>query len=70
MAVPKKKSSLSRRGMRRAGQTHKLYAKATGKCPNCGSRVLAHHVCPSCGHYKGKEVIVIASSEEATADHE
>lgn len=28
-------------------------------CANCGDYTLPHHVCPSCGHYKGKQVMEI-----------
>jgi large subunit ribosomal protein L32 len=65
MAVPKKKTSVSRKGLRRAGQHHKLYRKFPQSCPNCGEAVLPHHVCPACGHYKGKEVIKIKVKAEA-----
>jgi large subunit ribosomal protein L32 len=54
MAVPKKKTSKSRRDMRRAH--HALTGIHSGECPNCGSRKLPHHVCSSCGHYKGRQV--------------
>ena len=37
-------------------------------CPNCGDIALAHHVCSSCGVYKGKEVIEIP--EEDTEEKE
>ena len=68
MAVPKKKTSVSRKGLRRAGQHHKLYRKHPFACSNCGAQALPHHVCPSCGHYKGKEVVAIkvAAEEEET----
>jgi large subunit ribosomal protein L32 len=59
VAVPKKRTSVSRKGLRRAGQHHKLYRKFPQSCPNCGDAVLPHHVCPSCGHYKGKQFIEI-----------
>jgi len=70
MAVPKKKTSVSRKGLRRAGQHHKLYGKTTMSCPNCGDTVLPLHVCPSCGTYKGKEVIAIKVEEEGEEDAE
>ncbi len=66
MAVPKKKTSVSRKGMRRAGQHHKLYSKKTASCPNCGATVLPHNVCGSCGTYKGREVIVMKQKNEET----
>jgi large subunit ribosomal protein L32 len=28
-------------------------------CPQCKSRIAPHRVCPSCGYYAGREVIVI-----------
>ncbi|MFQ3667259.1 MAG: 50S ribosomal protein L32 [Sphingomonadaceae bacterium] len=54
MAVPKKKVSPSRRGMRRSH--HALGREAHVECPNCGELKRPHHVCPSCGHYDGREV--------------
>ncbi|MBT5094836.1 MAG: 50S ribosomal protein L32, partial [Halobacteriovoraceae bacterium] len=33
MAVPKKKTSVSRKGLRRAGQHHKMYRKHPFSCP-------------------------------------
>ncbi len=60
MAVPKRKGSRSRRGMRRA---HKhLVAPAISVCPKCKSPKLPHRVCPSCGTYRGK--VFIATEEE------
>ena len=57
MAVPKHKTSKSKRDMRR---THK---KATApnitKCPQCGETRLPHHACPSCGTYKDRQVIKV-----------
>jgi len=71
MAVPKKATSVSRKGKRRAGQHHKLYRTFSMSCPNCGAQTLPHHVCPSCGTYKGKEVIAIkAETEEPSEDGE
>lgn len=67
MAVPKKKTSVSRKGLRRAGQHHKLYRKFPMNCPNCGEATLPHHVCPSCGNYKGKEIIKMKVKEDAAA---
>jgi len=26
-------------------------------CQDCGEKVLAHHACPSCGKYRGRQVI-------------
>jgi large subunit ribosomal protein L32 len=70
MAVPKKRTSVSRKGLRSAGQHHKLYARTLANCKNCGAHILPHHVCGSCGTYKGREVIVIkASKTEESAEN-
>jgi large subunit ribosomal protein L32 len=55
MAVPKKKTSKSRRDMRRAH--HALKPVGHMECPNCGERKRAHHICPSCGQYDGRDVV-------------
>jgi large subunit ribosomal protein L32 len=62
MAVPKKKTSKSRRNMRRAH--HALPAASYVECPNCGEIKRPHHLCAACGHYNGREVIT-AQSESA-----
>jgi large subunit ribosomal protein L32 len=54
MAVPKKKTSKSRRDMRRAHDG--LKPTVVAECPNCGEMKRPHHVCGSCGHYDGREV--------------
>lgn len=61
MAVPKKKTSPSRRNMRRAHDAIKIVASM--ECPQCGDRKLPHHICPSCGYYKGRQVLVQAVEE-------
>lgn len=63
MAVPKKKTSKSRRNMRRAHDALKTVGHQ--ECSNCGEAKLPHHVCGSCGHYDGREVI--AQNQEAAA---
>jgi len=55
MAVPKHKTSKSKRDMRRSHQ--RLEAPSLSTCPECGEAKLPHHVCPKCGQYKGKQVI-------------
>ena len=61
MAVPKKKVSPSRRGMRRSH--HHLSASAHHECSNCGELKRPHHVCSQCGHADGREVV---SAEKAS----
>ncbi len=55
MAVPKKKTSSSRRNMRRSH--HALSTAAYAECSNCGELKRPHHVCSHCGHYDGREVV-------------
>lgn len=69
MAVPKKKTSVSRKGLRRAGQHHKLYRKHPTTCPNCGDLTMPSTACASCGTYKGKEVFTVkVKADETEAD--
>ncbi len=63
MAVPKKKTSPSRQGMRRSH--HALTANANAECKNCGELKRPHHVCSHCGHYDGREVVSTAGSQKA-----
>ena len=65
MAVPKKKTSVSRRGMRRSH--HALDSIQTTECPNCGAQKLQHHICSSCGHYKGRQVVRTQSNDSVEA---
>lgn len=55
MAVPKERTSRSKRGMRRAHHD-RMTPPNTSACSKCGEAKLPHRVCPSCGHYRGREV--------------
>jgi len=56
MAVPKKKTSKSRRGHRRSH--HNLeFTAATATCDACGELKLRHRVCMNCGDYRGVKVL-------------
>ena len=68
MAVPKKKTSVSRKGLRHAGQHHKLYRKEPISCSNCGDNTLPHKVCSSCGTYRGREVFEVSVAESSDSD--
>lgn len=54
MAVPKRRTSKSKKNMRRGHI--KLQVPGMNACPNCGELKKSHHVCASCGFYDGKEV--------------
>ncbi len=58
MAVPKKKTSQSKRNMRRAHDS--LSPINLQECQNCGENTLPHHACTSCGHYRSREVFSVS----------
>ncbi|MDG1480590.1 MAG: 50S ribosomal protein L32 [Myxococcota bacterium] len=64
MAVPKKRTSKRRKGMRRAHDALKITA-ASEFCENCGELKLLHRVCGSCGVYRGVQVIAQSAAEPA-----
>ncbi|HMO84610.1 MAG TPA: 50S ribosomal protein L32 [Lacipirellulaceae bacterium] len=55
MAVPKRKQSNSRTGMRRSH--HAIKPKQLTSCPKCGTPTPTHVVCSNCGHYAGRTVV-------------
>lgn len=55
MAVPKHKTSKSKRDKRRTHQ--KIEALNLSKCSQCGEAKHGHRVCHECGYYNGREVI-------------
>jgi large subunit ribosomal protein L32 len=57
-AVPKRKISRGRRNRRRAH--HALRMPHLVTCPHCQEPTLPHRACPSCGTYRGKQIIEIA----------
>jgi large subunit ribosomal protein L32 len=62
MAVPKKKVSPSRRGHRRS---HDALKKNTiVECENCGAEKLPHRICPSCGYYNKRQVLLVKKVED------
>jgi len=57
MAVPKGKTSRSRRDMRRSHDA--LKTPAHSLCPQCREPKLPHRACRNCGTYRGREVIKV-----------
>jgi len=55
MALPKRRTSKSKRNMRRAHD--KIAGPNVIACPQCGEAKLPHHVCLNCGTYKGRTLI-------------
>lgn len=63
MAVPKRKTSKSKRDMRRS---HDLITPSNlSTCKKCGEFTLQHTVCKACGYYNGKEIIIKKLKAEA-----
>jgi large subunit ribosomal protein L32 len=61
MGVPKRKSSKRKIRTRFRSIKHKLVG--TVPCPKCGAPHQPHRVCPSCGTYKGRQVLIISADE-------
>jgi large subunit ribosomal protein L32 len=59
--LPKRKLSKGRRDRRRAHDA--LSRVSLIVCPQCRRPRLPHHVCPSCGSYRGREVVEMGTSE-------
>ncbi len=55
MAVPKRKTSKSRRNHRLA--QWKIKSPGLIECPQCHEPMMPHRICRTCGYYKGKEVL-------------
>ena len=58
MAVPKRKTTPSKRNMRRANHD-KVIPIQLAKCVHCGEAALPHRACGACGYYKGRKVVAI-----------
>lgn len=55
MAQPKRRHSKARRDKRRTHDA--LRSPSLARCDNCQEPKMPHRVCPSCGHYKGREIL-------------
>ena len=64
-AVPKKRVSRARQGLRR--QHHKIKVPQLTICKQCHRARLPHHACPNCGTYRGRQVLVI-KNKRSTAE--
>ena len=62
MAVPKRRTSRSKKGHRRSH--HHVTPPQVQYCPNCNEPTLPHRVCTNCGHYQGREVIPMKQEEK------
>lgn len=55
--LPKRKVSKGRRDRRRAHDAVGLPNLAD--CPRCGSKTMPHRACPTCGTYRGRQVVAV-----------
>ncbi|MCX5998881.1 MAG: 50S ribosomal protein L32 [Chloroflexi bacterium] len=53
--LPKRKYAKARRGERRSHLGAR--SPAVEACPRCHKMKLSHRICPTCGSYRGEEVI-------------
>ena len=53
--LPKRKRSKSRQGTHAAHHGRTLPHLV--ECPHCHRGMRAHHVCPACGYYRGRDVL-------------
>lgn len=61
MAVPKRKTSKSKKRSRKAQNLKKPVYRASAS--DSGAPALPHRVCPTTGMYKGRQVISVEVSE-------
>ena len=65
MAVPKKKTSVSRKGLRRAGQHHKLYANNVVVADSTTGALTKKGCISPDGYWKGKKIFETKADKEA-----
>lgn len=65
-AVPKFRQSRGKRGSRRSHDA--ITPVHLVVCPNCRSYMRSHHVCATCGQYRGRQVVEVKT--RARADRE
>lgn len=63
MAVPKYRTSASKRDMRRSH--HRLSRPGMSVCSNCGETHRPHRMCTACGFYKGAQVVQVKKTDLA-----
>ena len=66
MAVPKQRQSHARTQKRRS--QHKAAEPRLHECPRCHAPKRPHRVCPECGTYSGREVIVQEQAAPASEE--
>ncbi len=55
--LPKRRRSKARQGSH-AAHRHVTLPHLT-ECPHCHQPMLSHQVCPSCGYYRGRDILKV-----------
>ena len=63
MASPQNRVSKMRK-RQRVASLEKAIVASVQKCPVCGGMKQTHRVCPSCGTYKGRKVLSVATAKK------
>lgn len=58
MGVPQRRTSKQKKRQRRANW-RKIDVPVLTECSQCHEQMVPHRVCPSCGYYKGREVVAV-----------
>lgn len=61
-ALPKRKISKSRKGERRSHLN--LVPLTLVECPSCHNPMVPHRVCPTCGKFRGRDVLQLEASKK------
>ena len=62
--LTKRKYAKSRQRERRGHM--KIETPAMDTCPQCHSAKMAHHACPTCGYYAGREAVKVKTPKKKT----
>ena len=61
MAVPKRKTAKSATRSRRSANMQ-ITSNGLVECPQCHELKEPHKVCPTCGFYKGRQVLTVENN--------
>ena len=62
MAVPKRRTSRSKKGTRRSH--HHVVPVQIQFCVRCSEPVMPHRVCSHCGYYQGRDALPVEAEEK------
>src|SRR5690606_21675548 len=63
VAVPKRRTSRARTKKRRSVWAAGVSAPTYGRCEHCHEPKRSHGVCPECGYYRGRRILVTKQDE-------